>query len=179
MSSLKQADERFMKRFEVIEGGSGFFRGIIDEPRQGSVPIYQFVNDRRLLRVNLDVPISPGMVIKTSSGGIFIIAALGTSEEIFKSFRLIEPTGKYEWKTRQKTIDPVTNLEKDTSPISQGMVWGSYEPAATEMFDRQIRTSFETARFVTNKPIKVDDIVDGKRVARSDPQLGLYVLTLG
>jgi hypothetical protein len=177
--SLQKADDRFMHRFQVIEGGSGYFYGIIDEPRQGAVPVYQFVTDRRLLRVNPGVPISSGMIIKTPNESVFIVAKHGDAEEIFDSFRLVEPTGQYLWQKRGKTVDPVTNLPRDTGLVSQGQMWGSYEPAATEMFDRQIRSSFETGRFVTNRPVAVDDIVDGKRVARSDLQLGLYVLTLG
>lgn len=179
MPSLQKADDRFMHRIEIIENGSGFFKGLIDEPQQGSPPIFQFVNGRRVLRVNPAVPILPRMVIRTQGGGVFIVAELGDNEGIFQSFRLIETTGRYAWKTRGKTIDPITQLEEDTGPQNQGMIWGSYEPAATEMFDRQMRTSFETARFVTNALVHVDDIVDNKRVARADRQLGVSVLTLG
>lgn len=179
MASLQKADDRFMHRFEVIEGGSGFFKGVIDEPSQGSLPVYQWVNGRRILRVNPNTPISAGMVIRTSNGSVFIVAVLGDAEDIFDSYRLVEVTGKYLWQTRTKTVEPITGLDKDSGLNAGTLIWGSYEPAATEMFDRQIRSSFETARFVTNKPVELNDIVDNKRVARADAQLGVYVLTLG
>jgi len=179
MPSLQKADDRFMRRYEIIENGSGFFRGVIDEPKQGQVPVYQFVTDRRLLRVNPGVPVEAGMVIRTGNGSVFIVGRHGDAEEIYDSFRLVEPTGRYEWGRRSKTVDAITGLEGDSGVVSQGLIWGSYEPAATEMFDRQIRMGFETGRFVTNKPVALDDIVDGKRVTRADRQLGLYVLTIG
>jgi len=179
VTSLRKADDRFMQRIEIIEGGSGFFKGIIDEPPQGAIPVYQFVNARRVLRVNPGTPVAAKMVIRASGGGVFILADLGDSAGIFDSYRLVEVTGQYQWQTRGKSIDPVTQLEKDTGLQNQGLIWGSYEPASTEMFDRQIRVGFETARFVTNRNVSRDDVVDGKRVTRSDSQLGVRVLTLG
>ena len=179
MPSLRTADNRFMHRLEIIEGGSGFFMGLIDEPPQSSIPVFQFVNARRVLRVNLGTPVKIGMVIRTKGGPLFMVGSLGDSEDIFDSYRLVEVTGTYKWETRHKEIDPVTLLEHDDSLTFEGNVYGSYEPAATEMFDRAIRSSFETARLVSNKEIRVDDLIDGKRVSRADKQLGLTILTVG
>lgn len=179
MPSLPKADNRFMHRLEIVEGGSGFFMGLIDEPPQSSIPVFQFVNARRVLRVNLGCPVKVGMVIRTKGGPLFMVGNLGDSEDIFNSYRLVEVTGTYDWQTRHKEIDPITLLEHDDSLIAAGTIYGSYEPAATEMFDRAIRSSFETARLVTNRDVKVDDIINDKRVSRADKQLGLTVLTVG
>jgi hypothetical protein len=177
--SLQTADDRFMHRIQVIEFGSGYFKGIIDEPQQGSIPVAQFVNGRRVLRVNPETPVKPGMVVKTTGGSVFILAELGDSGEIFKSFRMVETTGKYLWQTRGKVIDAVTGLAGDSGLSAGGLIWGSYEPGTREAFDRQAHVDLETARLVTNQPVRRDEVVDGRRVNRVDAQLGVYVLTLG
>jgi hypothetical protein len=179
MPSLQKADDRFMHHMTIIEGGSGKFKAIIDEPVQGSIPAYQFTTARRVLRVNPGTPVKSGQVIQTKNNTIFMLGDLGQSESIFDSYRLIEITGRYTWQRRGKTFDLVTQLEQDTGLLPVGMLWGSYEPGTLEAFDRQVRASFETARFITNQPVKLDDIVAGKRVTRVDDQLGLKVLQIG
>lgn len=178
MPSLQKADDRFMHRIEVIENGSGFFKGIIDEPQQGSIPSTQFINARRVLRVNPQCPIRAGMVIRTANGSVFIVGTLGDSEDIFKSFRLIETTGQYSWKTRVQTVELITGLEEDTGLVESGPIWGSYEPSTVNGFDRQIHATFPTGKFLTNRPVSLTDMVDNKRVTQLEHQLGITVATL-
>lgn len=179
MPSLQKSDDRFGARIEILEGGSGFFKGIVDEPGQGTIPAYQFTNPRRLLRVNPDAPVKPSMVIRTLGGSVFIVGELGDAENIFKSFRLFETTGQYNWQKRTKTIDPVTQLPMDTGLLTERMIWGAYEPASQEVFDRQLHVEMENGRFITNAPIKLNDIVAGKRVTRVDAVLGVKLGVIG
>lgn len=178
MPSLRKVNDRFLTRIEIIDKGSGFFHGIIDEPSQGTIPSYQFTNGRRILRMNPGVPVKASMVIKTKNGATFITGNLGDDDDVFKSFRLFEATGKYHWQTRGKTIDPVTNLPEDTGLVDKGLIWGVYEPASQEVFDRQLRLDMETGNFITNASIKRDDVIDGKRVTRVDNVLGVKLAVL-
>lgn len=182
MPSLQSADDRFGTLLTIIEGGSGQFTGIVTEPGQGEVPSYQFNLPRRLLRVSTDLAITPGLVIRTPEGSVYMVARHGDSEgnrgSIFRTFRLFEATEQFTWRRRSKVIDPVTRLEKDSGLTEQGVIWGSYEPSP-EMFDRQLRTTFETARFITNAQVQKDDVVNGMKVSRVDNQLGLKLVTLG
>lgn len=182
MTLLSKADARFASPFEVIEGGSGIFRGLISDPGEGGVPAFQFNLPRRLLRVQPEVPVKPGMLLRGPGQIHYIVAehasASRSGEVLFKNFRLFEVTGKYDWKGRGKTLDPVTRLPRDSGLVAKGLLWGVYEPNA-EVFDRAIRVQFETARFLTNRKVDLDDEIDGRKVTRCDAQLGIYVVSLG
>jgi len=178
MPSLQKVNNRFLTRIAVIENGSGFFQGIVDEPSQGSLPSYQFTNGRRILRTNPGVPVQSGMVIKTQGEAIFIVGNLGDDDTVFQSFRLFETTGRYQWQTRGKSIDPVTKLPQDTGLISHGLIWGAYEPSSQEVFDRQLHLNMETGNFITNANVQRDDIIDDKRVTRVDNVLGVKLAVL-
>ena len=178
MPSLQKANNRFLTRLQVIDQGSGFFQGIVDEPSQGTIPSYQFTNGRRILRTNPGVPVRAGMVIKTEGGSTFITGTLGNDDLVFQSFRLFEVTGKYSWQTRGKSINPVTKLPQDTGLISKGDIWGVYEPSSQEVFDRQLHLDLEAGNFITNADIQRDDMINGKRVTRVDGVLGVKLAVL-
>lgn len=178
MPSLQKVNNRFLDRIEVIEGGSGFFHGIVAEPSQGTIPAYQFTNGRRLLRTNPGVPVKSGMVIRTVGGAIFITGNLGDDDDVFQSFRLFETTGRYKWEGRTSKIDPVTELPMEDVAVDKGMIWGVYEPASQEVFDRQLHLNIESGNFITNANIKRDDMIDGKRVVRVDRVLGVKLAVL-
>lgn len=182
MPSLRSSDDRFGTELTIIEGGTGTFTGVLAEPGQGEVPAYQFNLPRRLLRVEHHLPVRPGQVLRTELGTVYMVGRHGDSEArggaLFRTFRLFEADNQYTWKRRGKAIDPVTRLPKDTGLVDQPMVWGAYEPMP-EMFDRQLRSSFETARFITTADVQEDDVVNGMKVARVDMQLGLRLVMLG
>jgi hypothetical protein len=183
MLNLENVDEKFKTIFEIIENGSGIFKGIIDEISQTQVPAYVFSPPRRLLRVHKNLPISTSMIIKTQGGTIFIVGYNGDSETaqgtVFRSFRLFQSPQKFRWQRIQEYIEPVTGLRGDTAlqDMNPAYIYGSYEPTP-EQFDRETHISIETARFITNQPIRRQDQIDGKNVVRVDHQLGLYIATL-
>lgn len=184
MLSLANVDERFKTHFEIIENGVGTFTGIIDEISQTQVPSYVFSPPRRLLRVDRLLPITTKLIIRTQGGTIFLIGQHGDSETtqgtVFRSFRLFQASKKFHWQRRLSKVEPITGLAETESmeDMTPSHIWGSYEPTP-EMFDRQTHVSMETARFITNQPIKRQDRIDGKDVVRVDEQLGLFIATLG
>lgn len=182
MPSLSAVNSRFTTRFEIVDGGSGFFDAIINEPGQGEMPSYQFNLPRRLLRVEAGVPIDAGIVVRDPEGSTFMLGKHGSSESrggtLFRSFRMFEATGQFRWEKREKVIDTITMLPKDTGLLPQVPLWGCYEPSP-EVFDRAVRMNFETGRFITNRKVDRDDMIDGRKVTRIDEQLGLYIVTLG
>lgn len=178
MPSLQKVNNRFLTRIQVIENGQGFFQGIIDEPNQGTIPSYQFTNGRRILRTNPGTPVKPSMVLKTKGGDTFITATLGDDDDIFDSLRLFETTGRYKWQTRGKIIEPITGLPQDDTLVDMGMIWGAYEPASREVFDRQLHLNMESGNFITNAKVKRDDVIDGKRVIRVDNVLGITLAVI-
>lgn len=182
MPSLQRSDDRFGTRLTIIEGGSGQFTGVVSEPNQGEVPSFQFNLPRRLLRVDVAMPLKPGVIVRAAEGTVWMLGEHGDAETshgtVFRTFRMFEATQKFGWQKRAKKIDPVTRLETDIGMEDQPPVWGAYEPSP-EMFDRQMRTSFEGGRFITNAPIERDDMIDGRKVSRVDIQLGLRIAQLG
>lgn len=182
MPSLSRVDTRFQTTFSIIEGGSGSFRGVITEPGQGEVPSYQFNLPRRLLRVPESLPLTSGQVVQDSIGTTFMLGEHGASEVrgevLFRNFRMFQATGQFSWQKRKKKIDLVTRLETDDGLADQPDVWGVYEPSP-EMFDRALRSGFEVGRFITNRAVARDDMVDSRKVSRVDQQLGVYICTLG
>lgn len=179
MPNLIRPTDRFSKPLEIIEGGSGKFKGVMDEPPQGMVAAYAFTEPRRLLRMRPDQRIPVGCVIKDAMENTFIVAEQGASVDVFKSYRLFDTTGRYKWERRTTVVESITGLETDEI-INQdmGMIWGVLEPQP-EQFDRQIRSSFEISRFITNKGIQTNDIINGERVTRVDNLLGVYLISLG
>jgi hypothetical protein len=182
MPSLQRANGRFQTLFSVLEGGSGQFHGQITEPNQGEVPSSVFTLPRRLLRVDVNAPVKAGMVIRDPEGTVFMTGNHGDSQTghgvAFRSFRLFEASQQFSWQKRGKKIDPVTRLERDTGLVDQPPVWGAYEPSP-EMFDKQLRTSMEMGRFITNADVKLDDMIDNRKVSRVDQMLGLRICQLG
>lgn len=182
MPSLSAVNRRFTTRFEIVEGGSGYFNAVINEPGQGEVPAYQFNLPRRLLRVEDGIPVNTGMVIRDPEGTVYMLGKHGSSESrgktLFRSFRMFEANAQYTWEKRSKEVDPITKLQKDTGLVVHAMIWGCYEPSP-EVFDRAVRTNFETGRFITNRLVDRDDVIDGRKVTRVDEQLGIYICTLG
>lgn len=141
-----------------------------------------FTLPRRLLRVETRMPVTTGMVLRTPEGTVFMVGAHGAAEThqgaLYKNFRLFEATGQFSWQRRGKEIDPATRLPRDSGLQDLPAIWGAYEPTP-EMFDRQMRTSFEAGRFITTADVQLNDVVDGKKVSRVDVQLGLRICVLG
>ena len=179
VTRLQHPTDRFSKPITIIEGGSGTFHAVMDEPPQGAVASYQFTEPRRIIRLRPEQSIPVPSIIKNGANDIFLVADLGSSVGVFKSYRLFDITGQYTWQRRKKKIDPVTRLPLDDTELETiDVVWGVME-SQPEQFDRQIRSSFEINRFITNKAIQRDDIVDGQRVMRVDRMMGIYVASLG
>lgn len=179
MVSLKSAADRFEIMFSVVEGGSGVFKGVLSETDQNNQPSYIFVRPRHVLRVKLECPVIAGMVVRSPGGSIFILGDNGPSEHasgtLWKSFRLFEPTGRYLWVRRTKVKDPITRQDREGPLQEIGMIWAAIEPMDREMSDREIRASFEQARFIAAADIKSDDLVGNRAVTKVDRQLGLAI----
>lgn len=179
-SMLHKAEQRFYRRFEIIDGGSGFFYGLMSETEQQSQPSYVFVSPRHVLRTKSPSALRPGMVMRTPSGRVFIVGHNGPSERregtLWESFRLFEATGQYKWERRQKLVDPITRLPRDDiNKQDLGMIWCAMEPFDREITDREMRFSFDQRRVITGAPLLDDDIVDGASVTKVDIQLGVSI----
>lgn len=179
---LAKTHLRFETPMTVIEGGSGIVRGLLTETDQTQIPAYTFVNPRRILRTKAKTAIKLGMVVRSPSGEVYIVGENGASDgpdgTIWQSWRLFEASGQYSWKRRTMVIDPISKQEREGQPVDMGLIWVAVEPLDREAPDRKMRTSHEQDRFLCGAKVKADDMVNGKRVIRSDTVLGLRLGTL-
>lgn len=179
MASLKKVGARFNVPLTIVEGGSGVFHGVLSEADQKQIPVYAFVNSRHVLRTAMQTALRAGMVIRTPAGMHYIIGENGPSEQhdgaLWQSWRMFQATGQVEWKSRKKVIDPVTLTERDDGYTDPVMIWAAVEPLDREVGDFRMSTSFEQSRVITGQKIKHDDIVDGRKVTRAEPSLGVVI----
>jgi len=179
MVSLKSVGSRFEIPFTVIEGGSGRVMAVLSETDQNAQPSYIFVQPRHVLRATHPTAIRPGMVLQSPSGAPFIVGANGPSEvpmgTLWQSFRLFEPTGRFDWVRRTKVIDPISRQPREGPPQPMGKIWAAIEPLDREAFDRSLRSSFEQARFITGAAVRADDLIDNRAITKVDKQLGISV----
>jgi hypothetical protein len=179
MASLSKVGRRFEVPFTIIEGGSGVIRGVMSEADQKQIPVYAFVNPRHVLRTPLKTALRTGMVVRSQSGAVFIVGENGPSEQpegtIWMSWRLFDATQQVHWTRRRKTIDPVTRLERDQGFDDLGLIWAAIEPLDREVSDFRMSASFEQARIITGQPIKHDDLIDERKVTRSERALGVTI----
>lgn len=182
MPSLSRIHDRFEIPLTVIEGGKGVIYGLLTEADQTQVPAYTFVQPRHILRTSNPTALKHGMVVRSPGGTTFVVGQNGDGElpqgTTWKSFRLYEATAQVSWQRRIKTIDPITELERDSGAVDMGLIWVALEPMDREAPDRKIRMSFEQDRIICGALIEHDDIVNGKKVTRADRILGLTIGTL-
>lgn len=182
MASLTKVGRRFEVPFTIVEGGKGVVHGVMSEADQKQIPVYAFVNPRHVLRTTVKTALREGMVLRSPIGAHFIVGQNGPSEQpegpIWQSWRLFEATGQYKWERRKKTIDLATRLEKDAGLEDMGLIWAAVEPLDREVGDFRMSASFEQARVITGRPIKHDDLFDGRKVTRAEKTLGVLIGTL-
>lgn len=183
MELLEKVSERFYIPFKVIDLGSGIIRATVSETDQTSQPSFVFVRPRHVLRTPSPTALRPRMTIESPGGEKFMVGENGPSESfrgrLWESFRVFEPTGKYSWTRRGKAVDPITKQPRDTGvPEELGPIWAAIESIDREASDREMRSFFEQARFITGHPVKQGDSLDNRVVSKVDKSLGLYIGTL-
>lgn len=179
MASLKKVGARFNVPFTIVEGGSGIIHGLMSEADQKQIPVYAFVNPRRVLRTPLQTALRAGMVLRTPAGAHFIVGTNGPSDQpegtIWQSWRLFEATEKVRWQRREKTLDLVTNLPRDAGLQELGEIWAAVEPLDREIGDFRMSANFEQSRIITGRPIKHDDLINERKVTRAERSLGVII----
>lgn len=180
MVSLTTVGRRFHKRFQVIEGGSGFIAGVMSEVDQEEQPSFIFVQPRHVLRTPFPTALKSGMVIRAESNTVFIVGDNGPSEHyqgvLWNSFRLFEATGQYPWGRLLMEQDPITRTSRtDPDPANLGVIWAAIEGMDREVSDREQRVIFSQHRIIAGAPLKEGDLVDNRTVTKLDRQLGLAI----
>ena len=179
MVSVTSVGARFEIPFQVIEGGSGEFRGVISETEQTSQPSYIFVQPRHVLRVRLPSPVRSGLVVRSPAGEVYILGDNGPSEHhtgtVWQSFRLFEATGRYSWQRRSRVTDPITKADKEGPLQDMGFLWAAMEVMDRTENDREIRIDYTQSRFIAGVVVGRGDLIDNRSVSRVDRQLGLAI----
>lgn len=180
MPSLASVGRRFHKLFQVIEGGTGYVRGVMSEVDQEEQPSFIFVQPRHVLRTPYPSALKSGMVIRAESNTVFIVGDNGPSENyqgiLWNSFRLFEATGQYQWGRLLTEEDFITHIPRtDPEPIDLGMVWAAIEGMDREVSDREQRVVFGQHRVIAGADLREGDLLDNRTVTKLDRQLGLAI----
>lgn len=179
MPSLSNIDRRFQVPLTVVEGGSGIVYGVLTEADQKQLPVNVFINPRHVLRTKVQTAIKAGMVLKTASGSHYIVGYNGPSEQaqgtIWQSWRLFEATKQIEWRRRRKVVDPITKLERDDGYEPMGTIWAAFEMLSRQLTDYRAVENFEQTQIIVGQPVKLDDILDNRKVTRMVPTMGVQV----
>lgn len=179
---MEATRSKFDIDFDVIENGSGTFRGALEDVGLSEGATVNWVAPRRILKVSPKLHIKPRMVIQSRFGIKYMVAGLSPSETSmgspFTAFRLYQVTSVATLVTRSTTIDVRTGLEKEGIESDPVNIYVSYEPLQ-EAFDRELRIPNEKHRIITNYPLSRGDLVDDETVIEVNDAIGLTGAILG
>jgi hypothetical protein len=179
MAGLTKLNRRFEIPLTVVEGGSGIVMGSVTEADQKQLPVNVFINPRHVLRTSAVTAVKPGMVLRTPAGSHFIVGNNGPSDQpegtIWQSWRLFEATEQLLWQRRTQTVDPVTQLKRDSGPEDLGMIWVAVEMLARQISDYRTSQNFEQSQIITGQAIQTDDLLGGRKVTRAVEAMGVIV----
>lgn len=168
--------ERFDETF-TLENGVPFFGKMITSYE---IPPYGLLPRNRLLRVPATTRVSSGDLFKDVTGREYFLASSFTHSSfgILRSTRFVcaDLTGRYGWRRPSAVIDPVSRLKVSDIWTEMGPLPARIE-AENEQNDSSIdfNIRFEKFKIITNRPIKVDDVVDDKTIIRVVKESGLYI----
>lgn len=182
MASLKKIAKRFEVPLTVVEGGSGTLSGMLVEPSQLMLQDNVFINPRRVLRVDANMPVQAGMVVRTPAGMHYLVGSNAPTERpggsIANHWWLFEASAQVSWKQRTKVIDAVTQLERDDGYTDPVLIWAAYEPLDRQVLDRRMSVNFPQARLLTGRDVQPDDVIEDRKVTLITLSLGVKVITL-
>lgn len=177
MSLLSRVTDRFKFKIKTIDGRA-FYGYLLDIPDTSRVS--NFLSARRYLRTHATkTPVAPREVIIVA-GQKYIVADHGVGffkVPIYKHFKLFEVDKIMNWKSQQKTINPVTGVHEITRDQDQGDIYLSVQPDSDKEDKLKIPTNYYTA--VTNADVQIDDLLDDNYVVtKTDQVLGITLLEM-
>lgn len=179
---MRATRTKFDIMFDVIEKGSGKFKGALEDINLSTGSTLEWVAPRRILKAPINLALTGGMVIQSPRGVKYMVADYSPSEtamgEPFRAFKLYEATSVVMLERRTTVIEVRTGMEKE-GPLSDPIaIYASFEPLQ-EAFDRELRIPNEKRRLITNEPLSGGDIVDGETVIEAHEFQGLWGAVLG
>lgn len=140
------------------------------------MPLDNFSSPRRMMRTRRNSLATAGMVFRTNTDSRLYMLANHTSHETprvhLKTFRLFELDRQLLWQRYGSVEDLVTGLTKSNELASLGTIYAALELPKTEA--DQIKIPRPKFRLVTPSEVKLDDLVDGKKVTQVYSELGVW-----
>lgn len=172
------------RRYALFNTEQGYqIRGLLHPADEGQIPAFQWTTPRLVFRTSPESLAKPGDIIIDVQARRFILAEHGAFQHgetpLYKVFRCIKCTGSVSWTRTQKTLDPVTRLEREGVATEFGPIWVAIEPLGRLDTDRDIRVREDARQCLTSADVRFNDIVDGQSVKRIQKVLGLKLLELG
>lgn len=172
---LLQVGKFARAKYKTVQGMEfyGQFLSIPDTSR-----VSNFLSARRYLRTVPNTPLLPRMVM-VAEGLKYIVAEHGTGfyvVPIYKHFKLFEVDMEAQWRQTSFTENPVTGVKEQNMDETGPTIYLSTQPHSVISDTLNIPNPVKTA--ITNADVKVDDIVGGYVVIKSDVVLGVNLIEM-
>lgn len=172
MRQFRKVGARFYEPIQIVGGPKT--RAIVQRPQDGFKPSPEFDHPTTVMRVQRDSLVTPGQIIQTQDGAHFLVANHSPTVD-FITYLLLRCDRQVTWQRATKEQDVVTGLDKDGDILTLGRPWVMWERVRRELTDLTIRISQQNFVFATGEDIKINDLIDGRRVQRVDTALGICV----
>lgn len=159
----------FQKSFHVSDG-SNLLGQISTYQNQSITLVYPL---RRLI-VPKKTEVTIGLELITPDGERFLIAdemvdyGIGSDQ---RSYTLIRVTEQGAWQRDGVTVDPITGLDKDTSPAPLGTIW--YQIRRIGFEEDFIKVPEAKNEIITGAELKPDDEVGPYIILNTEKHLGV------
>ncbi|MAD95716.1 MAG: hypothetical protein CMB99_00065 [Flavobacteriaceae bacterium] len=175
---MRATRQKFDIQFDVIDKGSGKFCGALEDIDLSEGSTIDWVAPRRILKVDVNLPLKGGMVIQSPQGMKYMVAWFSPSEtsmgDPFRAFKLYQATTVASLRRRSSSgTDARTGLPKEGALGDPVEIYASYEPLQ-EAFDRELRIPNEKGRLITNEPLFRNDVINGETVIEVHEFQGLW-----
>ena len=174
MRRFSRVGSKLFEPVQIVGGPKS--RAIVQRPPDIDRPGVEFNYPNLTCRVHHDSLIKSGQVI--SMAGCYYLVADHSSTVDWVTHHLFRCDRQVSWARISTTTDPVTGVERNTSPSSQGTLWVVWNRMRREFVDLNIRIAQETHMMVTGANVLLDDTIDGMTVKRVSQALGVKVVEL-
>jgi len=174
MPEFKQLGQRFRQRLKTIDGRHFF--GMISLLPETAGRGNTFYVPRRVLNVRPSSGIKPGDMIIDNAGRVMLCAWAGDDEaqgpfaNLFKLYHLDQ---QLTWTRSVTSADHVTGLQKQSTTVSLGPIWGTLELLAQDLNSLAALSRY---RVLTNAALKINDRINTHMsVRRAEHAMGITI----
>lgn len=170
---MRRVGQRFQ---EIFEHENGFrFHATLQPIRDMKIYSDDYFPIRQILRVYSSSNVHAGDVIQNKLGERFLLGEYD-KRDIYTGFRCYPVNMQVRWEREMSNLDPLTGLPKGTGRTLLGMIWVLSEIVSREERGSHIKTKEDVKRVLTGADVQLNDYLDGEKIVKLNPALGIKQL---